>query len=90
VARVCKHYDRETLEGRNKTAPLDDSDYSSVGHSISFAEVVDDQNDQVSNGDQCDNTRVLERIKTAKECEGNDNEPMGISNVKSKRDGRNT
>ena len=90
MACVCKHYDWETLEGRNKTAPLDDSDHSSISHSISFTEVVNDQNDQVSNGDQCDNTRVLERIKTTKERERDDNEPMELSNVKRKQVGHNT
>lgn len=38
------------------------SDFASIHHSVPFDEMSNDQNDQVSDGDQCNHARVLERV----------------------------
>lgn len=53
-------------------------DLAAVCHSIPFEEMGENENDKIADGDQSYDTGVLERIKTAKERQRNDNQPAGL------------
>ncbi len=59
MARIRKDNDWETAQARDSTSPSDDSDWSSISHCVSFDEVANNQNDQVSNRNERDDTGVL-------------------------------
>lgn len=62
VAGIGKYHHRKATEGRDGSTPSDDTYRSSILHSIAFDEVGYNQDNQITNRDQCDNARVLERV----------------------------
>ena len=63
MASVSKDNDGKAAQECHEPLRLDVSDRASILHGISFDEMSNDQNDQVSNGDQCDHTRVFEGVQ---------------------------
>ena len=76
MAGVRKHYDRETAQSRCNSCPVNDTDRTPISHRVPFCEVIDDQDDKVSNGDQSNDAGIFQRIKPAKEGKGDDDEPV--------------
>lgn len=64
MARICENNYRETTERRYRTLPSDNSNDSPIHHGIAFIEMSDDQNDQISNGYQCNDTGIFEGVQT--------------------------
>ena len=65
VAGVRKDNDWKTAKRCNSSSPLHISDFASICHCISFGKVKDHEDDEISNGDQCNYASVLERVKSA-------------------------
>ena len=73
---TCKRKDShgKTAKRRNCSCPMDDTNRTSIGHSISLDEMVDDQNHQIANADQCRNAGIFKRVQASKVGERNDNQ----------------
>jgi len=65
MAGICKDNDRETTESSYSTAPLHISDLASICYCVSLDKMIDDENNERSNRDQCNYASILERIKFA-------------------------
>lgn len=67
MTSVSEHYHRETLQCRNETTPFNHTNDSSVCLCVTFAKVIDNQNNEVSNGYQRHHTGVFQRVETSQE-----------------------
>ena len=65
VASVSKDNDWKTTKRCNSSTPVHISDFASICHCISFDKVIDYEDDEISNGDQCNYASILEGIKSA-------------------------
>jgi len=64
MASICENDYWKITERRYRTLPPDNSNNSPIHHGIAFVEMSDDQNDQISNGYQCNDTSIFERVQT--------------------------
>ena len=78
---VRKDDDGETAQSWDESAPMDDSNWSSVCHSVAFEKMRQHQNSEVSDRHQCNNAGVLERVESTEEGKGNDDEPVKFSDI---------
>ena len=62
MASVSKDNYGEAAQECYQSLRLDRSDRASILHSVSPDEMSNDQDDQVSNGDQCNHARVFEGV----------------------------
>ena len=60
VACIRKNYYWEARKSRHRASPFKNSDCPPLAQSVSASKVVDDKDDQVSDGDQGDDTRIFE------------------------------
>lgn len=60
-------------QGCNRSRPFDDPNVAWVGMSV-YREMIDYQNDEVADRDQSNDARVLERIQTSQEAQGDNQE----------------
>ena len=67
VTCVCEDYDWKSGERRDGALPFEDRDVAAVGDGVAFDVVRHDQDDEIADGDECDNGGVFERVETAKE-----------------------
>ena len=63
MASVSKDNHGKAAQDCYRPLRPDVSDFASVLHSVSFDKMSNDQNDQVSNGDQCNHARVFEGVQ---------------------------
>lgn len=76
MAGICKHNDRETAQGRRDSCPVNDTNRASVSHRVPFGEMIDNQNDKVSNRNQSDNAGIFQGIEPTEEGKGDDDKPV--------------
>jgi hypothetical protein len=72
---ICKDDDRETTESSSSAAPFHVSNIASICHCVSFSKMIGDEDDEVSNRDQCNDAGILERVEFAQEGKRYDYEP---------------
>ena len=76
MACISKHYNRKHTQRFHRTGPLDDSDFTRVGMEVR-SEMVDNQDDEISNGNQGDDAGVFERVKPPQKAQWNNQEHKG-------------
>ena len=54
VASVCKNNDRERCKNLDRALDMYDVDIATRGQSVAGSEVVNHKNDQITNGNKCD------------------------------------
>lgn len=64
---VCKDNDGETGESRHDAHPVDYTDLTALLYSVARCKVIDNKNDKIAYGDECDYAGVLQRIQFAQE-----------------------
>lgn len=67
MAGVSKDHNWEAAQCLNRTSPMDDTNRPSIVHRIPLDEMCHNKDDQIADGDECDNTRVFEGFQAAKE-----------------------
>lgn len=77
VACVCEDDDGEGGERGDGTRPLEDADGAPIGERVTFEVVGEDEDNEVGDGEEGDHRGVFERVETAEEGEGDDDEPGG-------------
>ena len=63
MASVSKDNDWKAAQERYQPLRLNVADWASILHSVPFDEMSNDQDDQVSNGDQCNHARIFEGVQ---------------------------
>ena len=63
MASVSKDNHRKAAQEWYQPLRPNVSDLASVHHGVSFDKMSNDQNDQVSNGDQCNHTRIFKGVQ---------------------------
>ena len=81
VARVCKNGDRETAQGGKDAGPSDDSNRLTAPGHIAFDEMRQHENNQVPNGNQCDEASVSERVQPAQVAQGYHDKPVEVYSI---------
>lgn len=67
VTRIGKDHYGKATQSRNGAAPSDNTNRPSILHRIALDEVCYNEDDQITNRNECNDARVLERVQTAKE-----------------------
>ena len=62
MACIGENDDRKAGEGLDRAGPLEDQDVSTILKRVSFDKMSQDEKDEIANGDQSDDARVLERV----------------------------
>ena len=62
---ICEDNDGETTQRRNQATPTNHTNLASIRHGVALEEVRQYENDEITNGDEGDHARVLERIETS-------------------------
>jgi hypothetical protein len=62
MACIGENDDRKAGEGLDGPGPLEDQDVSTILKRVSFDKMSQDEKDEIANGDQSDDARVLERV----------------------------
>jgi hypothetical protein len=73
---ICKYNDREAAQSRRNSCPVNNPNRASVSHRVPFREMIDNQYDEVTNGNQSNNAGIFQGIESAKEGKGNDDKPV--------------
>ena len=76
VACICKNYHWETLQGRYRTAPVDQSDYSPIGHGIAFRKMINNKYNKVANRYQSHNAGIFQRVQSSEKGERDNDKPI--------------
>lgn len=76
VTRISKYDDRQGAQGLDGASPFNDANLTRVSVGVG-SKVVDDEDNQVANGDEGDDAGVLERVETAQEAKRNDEQHKG-------------
>ena len=76
VTGICKHYHGEAAQRRSKASPVKESQFAIASFSIPFNEMYQHKHDKVSYSNECNETRVFQRVQTSEEGYGYDDEPM--------------
>lgn len=75
---ITKDDDRKTAEGREEAGPSDNPDGTSIFGDITLDEMCYYEDDQITNGDESDETSILERVQAAQITEGYNDEPINV------------
>lgn len=77
VLVTCKRKDGDgkTAKRRNGTCPMDNTNWTPIGHGITLYEMVKNQDHQVAYACQRRKTGIFEGIQTSKVGERNDDQP---------------
>ena len=78
VAGVGEDDDGQGTQGRKCALGLDAANWAAVLLGVAGGVVVDDQHNQVSNGNQSNDGGVLQGVETSQEGQWNDDQPRGM------------
>lgn len=60
---ISKDDDWEAAESWDDSFPFDPANWAGVFNRVIFDEMVDDENDQIADRDECNDAGVFERVK---------------------------
>jgi hypothetical protein len=75
VACVCENDDWERCKNLDRALDVDNIDVAARGCSVADREVVDHENDQITNGNKRNDGSVLQAVEPAQKRKGYHNEP---------------
>jgi hypothetical protein len=67
MASIRENNNRQAAERGNRTFPLHNTNWPSICHGVTLCKMIYDQDNQVSDGDESHDARILQGIQAAQE-----------------------